>query len=313
MKCNICGAEFDIGERVCKYCGNELELSEMQELEYYRINNPDVTKTVDKTKQPVPGQREEYKFCTKCGRPLDKVTNKCIVCAEKQAINQVYRQNTAKEKQEENDMADSRKRKHQKKKENKTVKFLIILIVLAVLLVASALIGYEWINKLLNGNSDSSPQTGSDVVTTTSIPVNSPEIVTKAPAEAKERETEKPIATEKPTPVPTPKVTEPPTSNPEEVINYHGGTYLFPSYEEVITRSELQKLNRKTVKLILQEIYARYGYTFEDDDLVEYFESQSWYMPTTTDIDEVEKQFNEYEKENVEIIENYQREQGWRI
>ena len=92
---------------------------------------------------------------------------------------------------------------------------------------------------------------------------------------------------------------------------------MYDTDKKIITVSELDKYKnqsngREKIKRIYWEIYARHGYTF-DDDLADYFEtSHSWYMPTTSDKSEVESQFNSYEKENIKIIEDYQRKQGWR-
>ncbi|MEE0410683.1 MAG: YARHG domain-containing protein, partial [Clostridia bacterium] len=59
-------------------------------------------------------------------------------------------------------------------------------------------------------------------------------------------------------------------------------------------------------------IYARHGYTF-DDDLADYFENNhEWYMPITSDKPKVEAKFNSIEKRNIKIIEEYQKQKGWR-
>ena len=71
-------------------------------------------------------------------------------------------------------------------------------------------------------------------------------------------------------------------------------------------------MSRQDIKLIYWEMYARYGYTFDYDDLIEYFEGKSWYVPTTTDSNSVETKFNSIERENKRIIEDYQKQKGWR-
>lgn len=311
MKCNICGAELDGGERICKYCGNELvsqdlqeftEINQSKEIEENIKTSSEVEKASEDAERRVyvPKSEKQSRYCTKCGRPLDGITNKCVVCEAAEVGRSGYRNNVPEETPEEYDMAGSRNRKR-KKKQNKTAVFLIMVVVMIVLFSASFLIFFN----LLGGTWGSeeatpTPQSTEEIVAT-ALPVRTPEVVTDEGTETYSEKPEKP------------SVTEPPQDEPEDVISYYGGEYLFPSYEKVISDSELESMERQEIKLILQEIYARYGYTFEDDDLVEYFESQSWYMPTTTDIDEVEDKFNKYEKQNVEKIEAYQREMGWRI
>lgn len=215
-------------------------------------------------------------------------------------------------------MAASKKGKHQKKKDKKKpIKFLLLLIILVVLFLVTALLCFKWADQWLNGGKASetaSSGTSTEVVTATERATEKPEIATSRPTQ-KPTATPSAKATARPTekPVQKPTVTEPPKDEPESVIDYYGGEYLYPTYEKVITDSELDKLKRNEIKLILQEIYARHGFTFNDDELVEYFESQSWYLPTTTSTEEAEAEFNSYEKQNVEKIEAYQRKMGWRI
>ncbi len=306
MKCNICGAELESGERICRYCGNEPVAQDFAEKadanDVSEQTNPvaSVEHTdVDAERRVfVPQSEKRSKYCTKCGRPLDGMTNKCVVCEASEVGSIGYRKNITKEIPEEYNMAGSRNRKR-KKKQNKTVIFFVLLVVMIVLFAASFLIFFN----LLGGTWGSeeptptpTPQATETLIVNTQ-PVRTPEVIEDTGKQ----------------PTQTPSLTEPPKDEPEEIINYHGGEYLFPSYEKVISEKELESMSRQEIKLVLQEIYARYGYTFDDDDLIEHFESQSWYIPTTSDIDEIEAQFNKYEKENVETIENYQRKMGWRI
>lgn len=309
MKCNICGAEYFNGESICKYCGNTLISAQDRDI-------PPVSPAANTQPSNEQSEPKKLNYCSKCGRPLNKLTGKCDYCIAS-AQQQIHPEFTY-EEQEEEDMAASKKGKHQKKKDKKKpIKFLLLLIILVVLFLVTALLCFKWADKWLNGGKASetaSSSSSTEVVTATEQATETPEIATSRPTQ---RPTEKPFvkATARPTekPVHKPTVTEPPKDEPEDVINYYGGEYLYPTYEKVITNSELDKLERDEIKLILQEIYARHGFTFNDDDLVEYFESQSWYLPTTTSTEEAEAEFNSYEKQNVEKIEAYQRKMGWRI
>lgn len=339
MKCNICGAEYNCGEQICKYCGNELISQDLTEGDEY-INKSSYAEELIKeisinkadnaeTRVNVP-QRAGYSFCTKCGRPLDGNTNKCVVCDAAEVGGTAYHRNITQEKMEERDMADSRKRKSKKTKKNKTVRFLILLVVLVVLFLTSCLLCYKWIDGLLNEGKTKPEANSSSVVVTESQETKATDNpgITEKPSEKKNdnnnkiqtKPTPKPTPKAEPTPKP-PKTTEPPQDERQdkhdEILAYYGGEYIYPTYKQIITEKELDEYkgdnHRQMVKLILQEIYAYYGYMFDDDDLIDYFENQSWYRPETSDIEEVEAKLNKFEKENIEIIEEYQREQGWRM
>ena len=60
-----------------------------------------------------------------------------------------------------------------------------------------------------------------------------------------------------------------------------------------------------TVRLGLNEIYARHGRKFNDANLQEYFNSQPWYTPVYTpdEFNAIENSvFNAYEKANVKFL-----------
>ncbi len=54
--------------------------------------------------------------------------------------------------------------------------------------------------------------------------------------------------------------------------------YFFPnSLDEYISESQLYGMTARELTLARNEVYARYGYTFQRQDLQEYFNSKSWY------------------------------------
>lgn len=59
------------------------------------------------------------------------------------------------------------------------------------------------------------------------------------------------------------------------------------------------------IHLAKNEIYARHGYIFKDPDLYNYFMGCIWYTPTTAPEDFSEEVFNEYEKENLKLLEEF--------
>lgn len=75
------------------------------------------------------------------------------------------------------------------------------------------------------------------------------------------------------------------------------GTALTDAY---LTESMLKDLSAEELRIMRNEIYARHGYTFQDEELAAYFGSQSWYTATTDAVSE--SAFNQYEKANIDLI-----------
>lgn len=90
-------------------------------------------------------------------------------------------------------------------------------------------------------------------------------------------------------------------------------SYLLPSNTQYISWSDLEGLDRQRVMLARNEIYARYGYNFQDKNIREYFMAQSWYVPVFGVNSSTFKSssFNVYEKENLKTIQEYEKQMGW--
>lgn len=82
--------------------------------------------------------------------------------------------------------------------------------------------------------------------------------------------------------------------------------YIFPDADsEYLTASEVARLSDDELRLARNEFYARHGRIFDSEDLQDYFESKSWYVPiyTAEEMDEMGLSiFNEYEIANIELI-----------
>lgn len=76
------------------------------------------------------------------------------------------------------------------------------------------------------------------------------------------------------------------------------GKYQVASQRE-LTASDLQGKSGAELKIMRNEIFARYGYIFKTNDMKEYFAGQSWYRPTAAD---VTGKLTAIEKKNVELI-----------
>lgn len=76
------------------------------------------------------------------------------------------------------------------------------------------------------------------------------------------------------------------------------GKYQVASQRE-LTAADLQGKSGAELKIMRNEIFARYGYIFKTKDMKEYFAGQSWYRPTAAD---VTGKLTAIEKKNVELI-----------
>lgn len=89
--------------------------------------------------------------------------------------------------------------------------------------------------------------------------------------------------------------------------------YLWPTDAYLISYSDLDFMERDTVRAILNEIYARHGYVFETARWSTYFNNKSWYVqnPNVTK-KTISGYLNSVEKDNIETIAAYEKKMGWR-
>ena len=78
---------------------------------------------------------------------------------------------------------------------------------------------------------------------------------------------------------------------------------LCESDSKYLTKEELAAEPQIVIHLAKNEIYARHGYIFKDQDLYNYFMGCTWYTPTTAPEDFSDAVFNEYEKENLKLLD----------
>lgn len=79
---------------------------------------------------------------------------------------------------------------------------------------------------------------------------------------------------------------------------------LFETDKEYYTIEEFESEPMMVIHLAKNEIYARHGYIFSNEDLFNYFMGCIWYSPTCDGTDFDDSIFNEYEKANLEILSN---------
>lgn len=83
--------------------------------------------------------------------------------------------------------------------------------------------------------------------------------------------------------------------------------YIIPySDSRVLSDSDLQGITRSDLTLARNEIYARHGRMFKDDDIRAYFESQAWYAGIVPADQFSESVLSKTEKTNISTIKAYE-------
>lgn len=75
------------------------------------------------------------------------------------------------------------------------------------------------------------------------------------------------------------------------------------------TEEQLACLDTYGLRITRNEIYARHGRMFNDQELQEYFTGQDWYIPRSSSGDFDESCLNEVEKYNAALIQSYELKQ----
>ncbi|MBE7042278.1 MAG: YARHG domain-containing protein [Ruminococcaceae bacterium] len=100
------------------------------------------------------------------------------------------------------------------------------------------------------------------------------------------------------------RANNPPPAPPAS--NSYGDGYLFPSDREYLTVGYLNTLDKNTIDLIRNEIYARHGYIFQTQKYINYFNAQSWYVPSVPAASFNTSVFNSVEQANLNLLIDYQ-------
>lgn len=80
----------------------------------------------------------------------------------------------------------------------------------------------------------------------------------------------------------------------------YSGDILPESSSDSIREQSLFVLSKEQLRLAKNEIYARHGYIFKDEELKTYFEGKSWYVPANEVVQT--NQLNKSERLNLELI-----------
>ena len=75
--------------------------------------------------------------------------------------------------------------------------------------------------------------------------------------------------------------------------------------ERKLETKDLKGLHRKDVTIVRNEILARHGYDFHDNqEMLEYFLQQPWYMPLFLNVD---KELTPLEKSNIKFVKEFEK------
>lgn len=99
-------------------------------------------------------------------------------------------------------------------------------------------------------------------------------------------------------------------------VSADGRDFVIPdSDSRLITEEDLNGLTEYEILLARNEIYARRGRIFQNEELSAYFGSKAWYQPTVpgNEFDEnyAANVFNEFELRNIDTIVAYEKEHGF--
>lgn len=99
----------------------------------------------------------------------------------------------------------------------------------------------------------------------------------------------------------------------EENSGENTADYMLPDSDvRYISEEELEGFTEEQCKIARNEIFARHGRIFEDEELAAYFSTKAWYhaviMPDEFDAGVL----NDFELKNLDVIVAYEKEQGYR-
>lgn len=98
------------------------------------------------------------------------------------------------------------------------------------------------------------------------------------------------------------------TYDEEDDYDVDESGYIFPDSDtRKLTKADLRNMTSEELRLGRNEIYARHGRLFDDKELQEYFDEQSWYFGTIDPSDFVDSlELNDIERRNAKFILKYE-------
>ncbi len=198
--------------------------------------------------------------------------------------------------------------------------------------IAAMLVGFLFIAPLIAGRSAGSASV--DTVQTNEGQIVNEEVQTAEAAPAEEAKagndveaeaeptvipTETPIPTATPTPIPTATPTEVPpqtiskpniidasTGQPISIPNDTAESFAYPdSGSRVWSYGDVNGMTAGEVRYCINEIYAKHGYIFQNENWLNYFKQKTWYSPTVPKASFGDNYLNANEVANVKLLNQY--------
>lgn len=86
---------------------------------------------------------------------------------------------------------------------------------------------------------------------------------------------------------------------------------LSESNSRLIEYTEILDFDTETLNLAKNEIYARHGYIFDTDSIAKHFQKCKWYIPSVKSSEFTDSVFNQYEVQNIRLLEDYEKASGY--
>ena len=281
MICKHCGAQIPDDSVFCANCGNMVESENTQ-------------------------TRAQSGYCPNCGSPVYEGDTVCSSCGQRlDAYDDTGNAYEAVPPRYEAPRASDRAERDVKKSGSSTT-IIVILIVIIAALAGGIIAFFVFRDNFIPEKKDDLQYTitdnGGSVAKKTVKPANTP----KPEKTAAPEKTAKPAKTSNPT--------VPPAQPVKSGVNTNPGTseYMFASDKKILSQSDLSKLTQAETRLLLNELYARHGYIFQTQEYSDYFSKKTWYTPRYTSQSDAEAQFNDTERQNKNIISEYEKSKGWR-
>ena len=97
-------------------------------------------------------------------------------------------------------------------------------------------------------------------------------------------------------------------SNPYIQIDSNAAGYMISdSNSRYLSAGDLRHLNAAQLEAARNEIFARHGYIFSNENLRQYFYTKQWYAPKTVGDDFDNEVLNKFEQNNIKMIKIYER------
>jgi len=332
MFCNNCGAKVDENARFCGECGSKIAIPDASEATEVLINSPAICRNCGAELNP------NGLFCGECGTPVNSSDNNQDIISDNQNsipdnrfiptnqeltlnnkdtyqdITQYIDQTTAVQPLNQGYELTKEQLPVSETKKDKDNLIPLIVVLAAVLVVCSGIILFvlSWSSKPISIDMPLAGEKQTDKKLDKEE-LNSDEIADDEEEGNKEEKDEKSEAESAPAVVESEPdeadQTGEATAAEESVEPVAEPDFLFPSDRELITEEYLMTLTKEEVALVRNEIYARHGYIFRNEQYRTYFSNKPWYTPNENFDDSL---LSEIEKANVDIILAFEEKMGWR-